>query len=87
MNKRGQTVFVAFMIGIVCFVLGLALSPAIKDVITSDTVSGVNGLDCSNSSITNQNKAVCTSLDLNIALFTGLIFGLAGFLVTAIGVR
>jgi len=87
MNKNGFAGFYVLMLGIVCFVLGLALSPAVKEIITSDTVMGANGMNCSAVDISNQDKAICTSLDLFIPLFSGVIFGLAGMLLGGLAVR
>ena len=75
-NKAQGNVFVLLMIGIVFFVLGLALTPALTDVANEATSS--DQLDCSNSSISDQNKAVCDSIDIQPFLFMGTIFGLAG---------
>lgn len=82
-GKLGQTLFVAFMLGVVCFILGLALGKPMTDVVTDSMTQ----LDCSNSTITDQTKAVCTSLDLFVPLMTGLIFGLAGLLIGGLAVR
>lgn len=86
-NKRGQVVFIAFMLGVVCFVLGLALTPALKDVIQDSTVMGVDGLDCDNVAITNQDKSICTQIDMFLPLFMGIIFGLGGSAIGYLAVR
>jgi len=80
-NKKAQgNVFVLLMIGIVFFVLGLALTPALTDITTEAT--STTQLNCSNSSsLTDQDQAVCTSLDIQPFLFMGTIFGLAGILL------
>lgn len=83
MNKKGLAVFVAFMLAIVFFVLGMALAPPIKQTVSESMLQ----LDCSNSSISNQDKAVCTQLDFYTPLFTGVMFGLAGFLLGGIAIR
>ena len=87
MNKLGQVAFVSLMVGVVCFVLGLALSPAVKDIITSSTVMGVDGMNCDAVDITNQDKAICTSLDFFVPLFTSVIFGISGMLLGGLAVR
>ncbi len=86
-NKKAQgNVFVYLMIGIVFFVLGLALTPALTDVATEAT--STSQLNCTNtSSLTDQNKAVCTSIDIQPFLFMGTIFGLAGLLLTGAVLR
>ena len=79
-NKKAQAnLFFLLMIGIVFFVLGLALTPAVKDVVGEAMSS--SQLDCSNSSISDQNKAVCTSIDIQTFLYIGTIFGLAGLVI------
>ena len=82
LNKKGQVVFISLMLGIVLFVLALALAPPLNQVITGDKVMGVDGLDCSNATISNQNKAVCTETDsIQFVWF----FVLVGLGITAIG--
>jgi len=86
LNRRGQTVFVAAMIAIVFIVLALAFAPAMKQFgdnarnVSSDTQVG---LDCSNSSISNYDKASCNAVDLFNPYFMGfLVFG-AGAIIAA----
>ena len=79
--KRGQVAFISLMLGILFFVIGLALSPILNQIITGDDVMGANGLDCSNVSISNQDKSVCTSTDAIQPLWAGVVFGLAGMLI------
>lgn len=76
-SKRGQIAFLSLMIGIILLVLGLALAPALKDVISSDDIMGENGLNCSNPDISNQDKAMCTSTDSMLPVYIFVIFGLA----------
>ena len=85
MNKRGQAIFFLLSVGVVFFLLGLALAPALKEV--TDDAMGVDQLNCSNPEITDQQKANCTGTDILQFLFTGTVFGLAGVLVTAIALR
>jgi len=66
------------MMGIVFFILGLALTPIITDV--SNEAMSSSQLNCSNESISDQDKAVCTSIDIQSFLFFGTVFGLAGML-------
>jgi len=80
MNKKGMAVFFLLMIGIVFFILGLALTPILTDAATESTSTAQ--LNCSNtSSLTDQDKAVCTSIDIQPFLFLGTVFGLAGMLL------
>ena len=84
-NKRGNTVFFLLMIGILFFILGLALTPALSQTISESTSTAQ--LNCSNSSISDQDKAVCTSIDAQNFLFMGTIFGLAGILLAGAVIR
>jgi len=83
-NKKGSAILVYFMIGIVFFFLALALSNPLKEIVTSDNVMGANGLDCSNASISNQNKAICTGIDIMPPIFMATVFGLAGILIARV---
>lgn len=77
MNKRGSTALVYLMMGIIFFLLGLALSPALVDT----TEESRDDLDCSNSSISNQDKAICYQIDTFNPLWIGFMFGLAGIIL------
>lgn len=44
-------------------------------------------IDCANETLSNQNKAVCTSEDMFKPLWVGLIFGLAGLVIGGIAIR
>lgn len=85
MNKRGYAIFFAFMMGIVFFLLGMALAPALKDVTTE--ARNDSQLDCSNISISDQNKAICTQIDIFQPLYVGVIMGLAGLILGGIALR
>jgi len=86
MNKKGVAAFYYFMIGILFFLLGLALAPAL--ITTTDETTNYSGnstytqnLDCSNSSISNQDKSVCYQLDSIPAVYVGIIFGFGGIII------
>lgn len=79
-GKRGQGFFFLLMVGLVFFLLGLALAPALQEITQEQMDSSF--LNCSDSSITQPTKAVCTSIDMMTFLFTGVIFGLGGVLIT-----
>lgn len=86
MNKKAQgNIIFLLMIGIVFFILGLALTPALTDA-TNEAMNS-SQLDCSNSSISDQNKAVCTSIDTQPFLFIATIFGLAGIILAGAIIR
>lgn len=76
-DKRGLVAIYLFMIGIVFFFLGMALAPALTE--TSGEVQ--TDLDCTNSSISNQNKAICYQVDSMPPLFVGILFGFAGMIL------
>lgn len=82
MNKRGNAIFFLLMMGVVFFLLGLALAPALKDV-ASEAMSTPE-LNCSATDITDQDQATCTSIDVMQPIYTGIVFGLAGLLIAAI---
>lgn len=82
MSKRGQAVFLyVIMLGLLGFVLGIALAPALSGVVTGNNVMNSSQLDCYNSSITNQAKGVCTQLDTFPPIYLGIIFGLVGMAI------
>ena len=80
MNKVGSSVLVYFMIGILLFLLGLALTPAL----TQTSGEAQTNLDCSNESISNQDNAVCYQLDTFSPLYIGVLFGLVGIILARI---
>lgn len=85
MNNRGQTLFYGFMLGIVIFVLALALAPVVSEFTTSamnDTVGDTIGLNCSGTS-DNFIKATCIVTDLSLFYFIGVLIFIAGAVVTA----
>lgn len=85
MNKKGAAVFVVLMIGIICFVLGMALAPPLKIVLEESM--NQDELNCSNPSISQMKHAVCTQIDMFLPLFVGLLFGLAGMLIAGIALQ
>lgn len=84
-GKKGTAIFFVLMMGIVFFVLGLAIAPAIQEVTWESTHNDY--YNCSDSSISNQDKAVCTQTDAMMPLYVGIVFGLAGILIGAVGMR
>ena len=85
-GKRGQTIFFLLSIGIVFFILGLALTPGLTEAV-SESTSTVE-LNCTNiSSLSDQDRANCTSWDIMPFLFFGTILGLAGILISSIASR
>jgi len=86
MWKKGQVMFYSIMIGLTIIILALALAPAVSYFTESarNVTTGDNyGLDCSNSSISNFDKATCVVADLNLFYFIGGLVFIAGTIVTA----
>ncbi len=84
MNKKGQTAIVFFMIGLVVAILALALAPAVKqatDTARNQSSNNSVGLDCSNNSISNFDKATCVVTDITLPYFIGFLLLLAGAIV------
>jgi len=77
MNKSGTTFFIALMLGVVCFFLGLALASPLQQVM-SENMANAN---CSATDLNYQQKSLCTMLDMFVPLLTGVLFGIAGYLV------
>jgi len=85
MNNKGQTVFYGFMLGIVVFVLVLALAPPIRDftyVAMNESVGDTIGLNCS-STDDSFVKATCIVTDLSLFYFIGILMFIATAIVTA----
>ena len=88
MNKSGQVMIYGVMLGLVVIILAMALAPSIKqnnDNIRNTTYdSGVsNGLDCSNTAISNFDKATCIAADMNLFIFVGGIILVGIAVITA----
>lgn len=77
-KRKGQTGFVALMIGVTIFLLALALIIPFNETVTGDDVMGANGFDCDNESISNQDKANCMQTDSMQFLWFFVLIGLAG---------
>lgn len=87
-SKRSQALIYGFMIAVVLIILALALAPMVKnrtDNARNLTIEegGINGLDCSNSSISNFNKTSCIAVDMTQFLFIGIVIFIAGAIITA----
>ncbi len=76
-SKKGMAAIYYFMIAILFFVVGLAIAPALIN--TSD--ESQTELDCTNSSISNQDKSVCYQIDSMAPVYIGIIFGLGGIII------
>lgn len=86
MNKKAQVnIFIVLMLGIICFVLGMALAPVLNTVVSEAMNS--DQLNCTDTSISQMKHAVCTQTDMFTPLFSGLIFGIAGLLIAGVAIR
>ena len=87
LNKTGSVWFYGLMLGITAIILGLALSPAVREIVdnarNTTTFYGQPGLDCGNVSISNFNKAACTASDVSIFWFIGGILFIGIAIITA----
>jgi len=80
-NRRGQAALVGLMIGIMVFMLAMVFIDPIGDVI--DVTRGADQLDCSNSTISDGNKATCLIVDLIMPYFIVIIIAVAGGWISA----
>ena len=79
-NKKAQgNLFFVIMMGLIFILLALALTPGLREV-TNDSMNS-SQIDCFNESISDQNKAVCDSIDIMPFLYGVAIVGLAGILL------
>jgi hypothetical protein len=79
-NKRGQTIFLSLMIGVICFWLGLTLAHPMSQIVNDARNNGDTNLSCS-TAVTYQEKANCVAVDTMLPLMIGTIFGIAGFFI------
>lgn len=86
MNDRGQVFFITLMVAAIFIVLALAFSPVIKqfsdDARNSSDDTRV-GLDCSNSSISDYDKANCVATDSLMPYFIGFLIFAGGAIIAA----
>ena len=81
MNNKAQVIIYGLMLGLVIVILALALAGPIKERVEETMSSG--NLDCSNSSISNFDKATCLATDLTLFQFVGGLIFIAGSIVAA----
>lgn len=79
MNKRGQVIFVTLMIAIVVIVLALAFAFPVKEATTNARAE----MNCSDTTISDFDKAGCMASDLTLFYSIGGMLFLAGIIVTA----
>ena len=84
-NKRASVMIYSVMLALVVIILTMALAPVGKSFIDSamnETVGDTVGLDCSNSSISNFDKATCVVTDFSLFYFFGGLIFIAGLVIT-----
>ncbi len=79
-SKKGSAALVYIMLGIVFFLLGMALAPAL----TGTSNESREEMHCSWTNITNQDKAVCTQLDVISPFYIAILFGLSGIILSRV---
>lgn len=77
LNKKGQVIFISLMLGIVMFLLGLALAHPLNQVVSTSMTQ----MNCTNSTATYQEKANCVAVDTFNPLLVGTLFGIAGIIL------
>ena len=86
MNKRGSVLIYGLMLGLVVIILALALAPAVSESTNGarDAPSGdTYGLDCNNESISDFDKAACTTTDLSLFWFVGGLVLIGGGIIAS----
>ncbi len=78
MNKKGQVIFVGFMIMLVMILLAFGMAPMVKEII--DQTRNSNNMDCDNESISDFDKVACVTTDISMFYF------IAGFIALGIAV-
>lgn len=80
LSKRGQTgLFFLMMIGIIMFIIGLALA---KPLVTNAN-QVMSNMDCNNASIDTSTKITCGVIDISSPFVVGIILALAGMTLGA----
>jgi len=85
-NKRGQTMFYAFMLGLCVIILALALAPVLMNQANSArnvTDGDTYGLDCNNASISSFDKVTCYAIDLSPFYFVGSLIMIGGIILVS----
>jgi len=74
MNNKGSVAIYGLMVGLVIFILAMALAPVGKEFIDSarsNSTEDAIGLGCTNQSISNFDKAACIVSDFSLVYFFG----------------
>jgi hypothetical protein len=83
-NKKSQILIYGLMLSVTIIILAMAIAPAISE--SSETARNVTngdtiGLDCTNSSISNFDKATCVVTDINTFYFVGSLIMIGGIVL------
>lgn len=84
LGSKGQVVLFTLMIAVVLIILAIAFAPVVKvfvDDARNTTSTTQVGLDCSNESISDYDKANCVAVDSYNWYWFAFIIGLAGAVV------
>ena len=83
---KAQVSLFTISLGLVIIILALALAPVISDTSAramNASVGDTLGMDCSNSSISNFDRAACVAVDLNGFYFIGVMILIGGGVIAA----
>ncbi len=75
MNNKGQAIFLGFMIMLAIIVLTFGMANPVKSSV--DNARNSTNMDCTNSSISDFDKAACVVIDMGIFYFIAGMIALA----------
>jgi hypothetical protein len=84
LNNKGSVFIYGMMVGLIIIILGMALAPAVSQFTNgarNTTTADSLGMNCSNSSISNFDKAACVSTDLTLFYFGAAIIFIGGAII------
>lgn len=86
LTTKGQVFFFTLMLGIVIVLLALAFAGALRETVDTAMAPSTNesvGLDCTNTSISDFDKANCIMVDASQSYFFWGMLALAGIVIGA----
>lgn len=81
-NKKGQQIFAYMMIAIIIFIFIIILANPLKDQINQASINSSSVLNCSNSSLAAENKAICIIMDMTVFYYIGMLVAISIAIVT-----
>lgn len=81
MNNKGQAAMVGLMIGVMVFMVAMIFIAPLADVI--DEARAADQLDCSNSTISDGQKATCLVVDLILPYFIAVVLAVGAGYISA----